>query len=196
MSLSNIPGIPVFSWFCRLELCNEVARHKCKRPLGHGKWFSDLLRRHFCKRMADSIVVNVNGRLEEYQILAVNSFNSTRKRMSTVARAPDGRVWLWVKGADNETRTEGSDLGKWAFLWRETIYSKICIRVYDAIYECFKCFKMKPIAFTLDWVAEGEMCCSFEGMDELYNWCISGQCNARVNNNVSFSCTPKIPKIL
>lgn len=79
--------------------------------------------------MAESIVVNVNGRLEEYQILAVNSFNSTRKRMSTVARAPDGRVWLWVKGADNETRTKG--LGKVSIsLKRDRLYS---IRVYDYI---------------------------------------------------------------
>lgn len=79
--------------------------------------------------MAESIVVNVNGRLEEYQILAVNSFNSTRKRMSTVARAPDGRVWLWVKGADNETGTKG--IGKVSIsLKRDRLYS---IRVYDDI---------------------------------------------------------------
>ena len=64
--------------------------------------------RRFCHRSAESIVLSVHGQNQAYQILAVNSFNSTRKRMSTVARAPDGRVWLWVKGADNETWMKGS----------------------------------------------------------------------------------------
>ena len=36
----------------------------------------------------------------EYEILNVCEFNSTRKRMSTVIRGPDGRIKLYCKGAD------------------------------------------------------------------------------------------------
>jgi magnesium-transporting ATPase (P-type) len=35
------------------------------------------------------------------QILAVNQFSSTRKRMSVLVRTDDGRTLLMVKGADN-----------------------------------------------------------------------------------------------
>lgn len=67
----------------------------------------------FCHRTADSIILNVQGQNQTYQILAVNSFNSTRKRMSTVARAPDGRVWLWVKGADNVMIARATSVPEW-----------------------------------------------------------------------------------
>eukprot|EP00753_Platysulcus_tardus_P014723 PLAT4437.4.p1 GENE.PLAT4437.4~~PLAT4437.4.p1 ORF type:complete len:1297 (-),score=734.56 PLAT4437.4:142-3969(-) len=36
-----------------------------------------------------------------YEVLNVNEFNSTRKRMSVVVRFPDGKLWLLAKGADN-----------------------------------------------------------------------------------------------
>lgn len=44
--------------------------------------------------------VDINGRSEEFEILNVCEFNSTRKRMSTVVRGPDGRIKLYTKGAD------------------------------------------------------------------------------------------------
>jgi phospholipid-transporting ATPase len=36
----------------------------------------------------------------EYELLAVCEFNSTRKRMSTIYRCPDGKIRLYCKGAD------------------------------------------------------------------------------------------------
>jgi len=36
-----------------------------------------------------------------YEVLAMNQFNSTRKRMSCVCKAPDGTLWLFAKGADS-----------------------------------------------------------------------------------------------
>ena len=36
----------------------------------------------------------------EYEILNVCEFNSTRKRMSTVIRTPEGKIKLYCKGAD------------------------------------------------------------------------------------------------
>lgn len=44
--------------------------------------------------------VNIQGQTVEYEILNVCEFNSTRKRMSTVVRAPDGKIKLYCKGAD------------------------------------------------------------------------------------------------
>jgi magnesium-transporting ATPase (P-type) len=42
----------------------------------------------------------VQGASLEYEILNVCEFNSTRKRMSTVVRGPDGKVRIFCKGAD------------------------------------------------------------------------------------------------
>ena len=44
----------------------------------------------------------------------VNKFNSTRKRMSVVARGPDGVIELLCKGADNVmlSRIRGGEAGK------------------------------------------------------------------------------------
>ncbi|KAK0903705.1 aminophospholipid translocase [Friedmanniomyces endolithicus] len=41
-----------------------------------------------------------DGREEEYELLAVCEFNSTRKRMSCIYRCPDGRIRCYCKGAD------------------------------------------------------------------------------------------------
>ena len=41
------------------------------------------------------------GHEERYEILNVLDFTSVRKRMGVVVRAPDGRLKLLVKGADN-----------------------------------------------------------------------------------------------
>jgi phospholipid-transporting ATPase len=51
-------------------------------------------------RKPKSIFIDVNGRDEEYEILNVCEFNSTRKRMSVVVRGPDKRIKLYTKGAD------------------------------------------------------------------------------------------------
>jgi len=51
-------------------------------------------------RKPRSIFVDVQGKTLEYEILNVCEFNSTRKRMSTVVRGPDGKIKLYCKGAD------------------------------------------------------------------------------------------------
>ena len=44
--------------------------------------------------------VDVLGVSQEFEILNVCEFNSTRKRMSTVVRGPDGKIKMYCKGAD------------------------------------------------------------------------------------------------
>ena len=55
----------------------------------------------FHTRKPKSVTISVNGVNLVYEILNLNEFNSTRKRMSVVARNPDGQIKLYVKGADN-----------------------------------------------------------------------------------------------
>eukprot|EP00298_Acanthocystis_sp_HF-20_P014376 c20748_g1_i2.p1 GENE.c20748_g1_i2~~c20748_g1_i2.p1 ORF type:complete len:1031 (-),score=387.99 c20748_g1_i2:30-3122(-) len=56
----------------------------------------------FHTRTPKSIEVNVQGVDQEYQILNVLEFNSDRKRMSVIARNPEGKIFLYTKGADTK----------------------------------------------------------------------------------------------
>lgn len=61
---------------------------------------SDVFGYQFVARRPHSIHCLKKGIQEEFQILNVCEFNSTRKRMSVVLRGPDGRIKLYCKGAD------------------------------------------------------------------------------------------------
>ena len=52
-------------------------------------------------RSNEGIVLNVLGKEIEYQVLNTLEFNSTRKRMSAIIRMPDGKIFLFCKGADS-----------------------------------------------------------------------------------------------
>lgn len=54
----------------------------------------------FVARKPKLVTVEVDGQLHEYELLAVCEFNSTRKRMSTIFRCPDGKIRCYCKGAD------------------------------------------------------------------------------------------------
>lgn len=49
----------------------------------------------------DGINLNVLGEERHYQILNTIEFNSTRKRMSSIVRMPNGQIVLFCKGADS-----------------------------------------------------------------------------------------------
>ena len=51
-------------------------------------------------RKPKSVFVNIRGTSFEYEVLNVCEFNSTRKRMSTIVRCPDGKIKVFTKGAD------------------------------------------------------------------------------------------------
>jgi phospholipid-translocating ATPase len=55
----------------------------------------------FIGKLKDVVDIEVMGQVERYSLLKVLEFNSTRKRMSVVVRAPDGRLILYCKGADS-----------------------------------------------------------------------------------------------
>ncbi|KAL4786019.1 hypothetical protein BJX76DRAFT_322843 [Aspergillus varians] len=52
-------------------------------------------------RSNDDLIVNVMGEERTYTVLNTLEFNSTRKRMSTIVRMPDGSIRLLCKGADS-----------------------------------------------------------------------------------------------
>ena len=55
----------------------------------------------FVSRKPESVVIKTPwGREEEYDVLNVIEFTSTRKRMTVIVRAPDGTIKLYSKGAD------------------------------------------------------------------------------------------------
>lgn len=55
----------------------------------------------FQERRTSSVTLMVGDIEIVYEVLATLEFNSDRKRMSVVVRAPDGQLWLWTKGADS-----------------------------------------------------------------------------------------------
>lgn len=54
----------------------------------------------FIARKPRAVAIMVDGKEYEYELLNICEFNSTRKRMSTVLRCPDGKVRIYTKGAD------------------------------------------------------------------------------------------------
>lgn len=54
----------------------------------------------FVARKPRSVIIQVDGQEFEYELLALCEFNSTRKRMSTIFRCPDGKIRIYCKGAD------------------------------------------------------------------------------------------------
>ncbi|KAJ1968558.1 aminophospholipid translocase, partial [Dispira parvispora] len=54
----------------------------------------------FHTRKPRFITVDILGSPHEYEVLNINEFNSTRKRMSALLRCPDGKIRMYCKGAD------------------------------------------------------------------------------------------------
>ena len=54
----------------------------------------------FIARKPKYVTISINGQEQEYELLAVCEFNSTRKRMSAIFRCPDGKIRCYCKGAD------------------------------------------------------------------------------------------------
>lgn len=52
-------------------------------------------------RTNDGIIVNVLGDDRTYTVLNTLEFNSSRKRMSAIIRMPNGKIFLYCKGADS-----------------------------------------------------------------------------------------------
>ncbi|KAI8906468.1 hypothetical protein EDD86DRAFT_240841, partial [Gorgonomyces haynaldii] len=54
----------------------------------------------FHTRKPKSVIYKHKNQDYEWEVLNINEFNSTRKRMSALVRGPDGKIKLYIKGAD------------------------------------------------------------------------------------------------
>ncbi|KAJ3191400.1 hypothetical protein HK101_007812 [Irineochytrium annulatum] len=54
----------------------------------------------FTTRRPKSVTIAHDGITEEFEVLNICEFNSTRKRMSAILRCPDGKIRIYIKGAD------------------------------------------------------------------------------------------------
>ena len=54
----------------------------------------------FTTRRPRSVSYLHEGKEYEWEVLQINEFNSTRKRMSALVRSPEGKIKLYIKGAD------------------------------------------------------------------------------------------------
>uniref|UniRef100_A0A3B4Z982 Phospholipid-transporting ATPase n=1 Tax=Stegastes partitus TaxID=144197 RepID=A0A3B4Z982_9TELE len=54
----------------------------------------------FSGRTPDTVIVEILGTEEKYELLHVLEFTSVRKRMSVIMRTPSGKIRLYCKGAD------------------------------------------------------------------------------------------------
>lgn len=52
-------------------------------------------------RSNDGLILNIMGLEQEFTVLNILEFNSSRKRMSAIVRMPDGKIILFCKGADS-----------------------------------------------------------------------------------------------
>jgi len=70
---------------------DEVALVNTARQLGF----------HFLGRDASNIYLDLQGEKVQFEVLNVLEFSSDRRRMSVIARSPDGTIRLFIKGADS-----------------------------------------------------------------------------------------------
>lgn len=56
----------------------------------------------FAQRTAQSIQIEIEGRVEDYDVLAINEFTSERKLMSLIVRSKaTGQLFVFAKGAES-----------------------------------------------------------------------------------------------
>lgn len=55
------------------------------------------------KRSSQQLTIRIEGQSKPMvvDLLAINEFNSKRKRMSVIVRLPDGTIRMYIKGADD-----------------------------------------------------------------------------------------------
>ncbi|CAG8786310.1 6372_t:CDS:10, partial [Gigaspora margarita] len=101
-NIRNHPtGNVINEFLSLLSICHTVIpERKDDNPARALVKGASLLDYVFTTRRPKSVNVRINGVDYEYEILSICEFNSTRKRMSTVVRGPDGKITLYCKGAD------------------------------------------------------------------------------------------------
>ncbi|KAL8651907.1 MAG: hypothetical protein Q9210_002997 [Variospora velana] len=112
-NLDNDPSGPAIHEFLTLlSTCHTVIPERRDEKPGEIKYQAAspdegalvegavMLGYRFIARKPRAVTIVANDEEAEYELLAVCEFNSTRKRMSTIYRCPDGKLRCYCKGAD------------------------------------------------------------------------------------------------
>ncbi|XP_015200795.1 probable phospholipid-transporting ATPase IA isoform X2 [Lepisosteus oculatus] len=107
---SNHPTAPVILEFMTMmAVCHTVVPEKTEDKIIYQAASPDegaLVRAAktlgfvFSARTPDSVIIEISGQEEKYELLNVLEFTSNRKRMSVIVRTPSGNIRLYCKGAD------------------------------------------------------------------------------------------------
>ncbi|KAI9470675.1 MAG: hypothetical protein EXX96DRAFT_597510 [Benjaminiella poitrasii] len=84
----------------RQENSNEIVYQASSPDEGALVKGASSLGYRFHTRRPNSITCTIRGQEQEFQVLNICEFNSSRKRMSAIVRGPDNRIKLYCKGAD------------------------------------------------------------------------------------------------
>ena len=105
-------GFAIHHFLTLLAICHTVIPERRDEKAGEIKYQAAspdegalvegavMLGYRFLARKPRAVTITVAGEEVDYELLAVCEFNSTRKRMSTIYRCPDGKVRCYCKGAD------------------------------------------------------------------------------------------------
>ncbi|KAI9568657.1 phospholipid-translocating P-type ATPase [Boletus coccyginus] len=88
----------------------------------------------FVMRKSKSVFVYIQGQTAKYEILNLCEFNSTRKRMSTVVRAPDDKINLYFKRRNKALDEAAELIEKMILLGATVIEDKLQEGVPDTIH--------------------------------------------------------------
>ncbi|KAI9224443.1 hypothetical protein BC828DRAFT_373386 [Blastocladiella britannica] len=120
----------------------------------------------FIGRHMTDIFLDVMGVEEQYTLLAVLEFNSTRKRMSIVARRPDGAIVLYCKGADSvifERLTPDTNP-----IVREVTLQHLEIFADEGLRTLCLAYRIIPPDEFLEWIElYNDACTTLDGREEL-----------------------------
>jgi len=109
---SHESGVAIHHFLSLLSTCHTVIPERTDEKGGAIKYQAAspdegalvegavLMGYQFTARKPRSVQITVKGQELEFELLAVCEFNSTRKRMSTIFRCPDGKIRCYCKGAD------------------------------------------------------------------------------------------------
>ena len=109
-------------------------------------------------RKPKSVFVNIQGESQEFQILNVCEFNSTRKRMSTIIRTAGGKIKIYTKGADTVILERLSKNQRYT----ETTLAHLEVRI------SFLCLVVYSLKIIQDYATEGlrTLCIAFRDIPE------------------------------
>ncbi|RWS16411.1 putative phospholipid-transporting ATPase IA-like protein [Dinothrombium tinctorium] len=113
LNSSHANAVYVKEFLTLLAVCHTVVPEKSDDPIDKGVKYqaaspdegalvkgARLIGYEFTTRTPNYVLINALGKVEKYEILNVLEFTSERKRMSVIVKDEEGKIKIYVKGAD------------------------------------------------------------------------------------------------